>query len=82
MSRVISFCFLLLASVLGYLHIDSRPIWAPFVSEYPVNSAQQADDVPQTVEDTKPAKNIKNVATAKIAQPSLRMDWLPDTGAP
>lgn len=82
MSRVISFCFLLLASVLGYLHIDSRPIWAPFASEYPVNSAQQADDVPQTVEDTKPAKNIRNIASPKIAQPSLRMDWLPDTGAP
>lgn len=82
MSRVISFCFLLLASVLGYLHIDSRPIWAPFASEYPVNSAQQADDNPQTVEDTRPAKNIKNITTAKIAQPSLRMDWLPDTGAP
>lgn len=82
MSRVIAFCFLLLASVLGYLHIDSRPIWAPFAGEYPVNTAQQADDVPQSIEDVKPAKNIKNITPPKNAQPSLRMDWLPDTGAP
>lgn len=82
MSRVIAFCFLLLASVLGYLHIDSRPIWAPFAGEYPVNTAQQADDVPQSIEDVKPAKNLKPIAPAKIAQPSLKIDWLPDTGAP
>jgi predicted neuraminidase len=82
MSRVIAFCFLLLASVLGYLHIDSRPIWTPFASEYPVTSAQQADDVPHSVEDAKPAKNLKPIAPAKISQPSLRIDWLPDTGAP
>lgn len=82
MSRVIAFCFLLLASVLGYLHIDSRPIWAPFAVEYPVNGAQQAEDAPQAIEDTKSAKNIKNIASPKIAQPSLRIDWLPDTGAP
>lgn len=82
MSRVIAFCFLLLASVLGYLHIDSRPIWAPFAGEYPVHSVQQADDVPQSIEEAKPAKNLKPIAPAKIAQPSPRMDWLPDTGAP
>ncbi len=82
MSRVIAFCFLLLASVLGYLHIDSRPIWTPFASEYQVNTAQQADDVPQSIEDIKPAKNLKPIAPAKMSPPSLRMDWLPDTGAP
>ncbi|WP_114652404.1 sialidase family protein [Polynucleobacter necessarius] len=82
MSRVIAFCFLLLASVLGYLHIDSRPIWAPFAGEYQVNSAPQVDDTPQSIEDAKPAKNLKHIAPAKITQPTLRMDWLPDTGAP
>ncbi|HBK42982.1 MULTISPECIES: sialidase family protein [unclassified Polynucleobacter] len=82
MNRVVAFCFLLLASVLGYLHIDSRPIWAPFAGEYPVHSVQQADDVPQSIEDVKPAKNLKHIAPTKIAQPSLRIDWLPDTGAP
>ena len=37
MSRVIALCFLLLAAVIGFLHIDSRPVWAPFmVSATPV----------------------------------------------
>ena len=33
MSRVIALCFLLLAAVIGFLHIDSRPIWAPFANK-------------------------------------------------
>jgi hypothetical protein len=33
MSRVLALCFLLLATVLGFLHLDSRPTWAPFVIE-------------------------------------------------
>lgn len=82
MSRVLTFCFLLLASVLGYLHIDSRPAWAPFASAYPGDSANQADDLPESSESNKLAKTPKNIPSAKLAQPSLRMDWLPDTGAP
>jgi len=30
MSRVIALCFLLLAAVIGVLHLDTRPAWAPF----------------------------------------------------
>ena len=82
MSRVIAFCFLLLASVLGYLHIDSRPPWAPFANVYPVDIANQAEDSSESSESHKPAKTLKNAAPVKLAQPSLRMDWLPDTGAP
>lgn len=82
MSRVIAFCFLLLASVLGYLHIDSRPPWAPFANIYPVDIANQAEDSFESSESHKPAKTLKNAAPVKLAQPSLRMDWLPDTGAP
>ena len=82
MSRVIAFCFLLLASVLGYLHIDSRPAWAPFASAYPVDVANLVEDSPELSESHKPAKNLKNAVPVKQAQPSLRMDWLPDTGAP
>ncbi len=82
MSRVIAFCFLLLASVLAYLHIDSRPVWAPFASTYPVDSVNQLDDSPEPPESNKPAKTLKNAVPVKPAQPSLRMDWLPDTGAP
>ncbi|MGV0981325.1 MAG: sialidase family protein [Polynucleobacter sp.] len=82
MSRVIAFCFLLLASVLAYLHIDSRPAWAPFAGAYPVDSANQADDSSELSESNKSAKTFKNAAPIKPLQPSLRMDWLPDTGAP
>ena len=82
MSRVIALCFLLLASVLGYLHIDSRPAWAPFASVYPVDIANPVDDSPESPESNKPAKTLKNAAPVKLIQPSLRTDWLPDTGAP
>ena len=82
MSRVIAFCFLLLASVLAYLHIDSRPAWAPFASDYPVNIANQADDALEPTEGSKPVKPLKNTAPVKMVQPTLQMDWLPDTGAP
>jgi predicted neuraminidase len=82
MSRVIAFCFLLLASVLAYLHIDSRPVWAPFASTYPVDGITQADDASELAESIKPVKTLKNTAPVKLAQPSLRMDWLPDTGVP
>jgi predicted neuraminidase len=82
MSRVIAFCFLLLASVLAYLHIDSRPAWAPFASAYPIGGATQAEDSAESPESNKPAKTLKNAAPVKLAQQSLRMDWLPDTGAP
>lgn len=73
MNRVFAFCFLLLASVLAYLHIDSRPVWAPFASTYPVDGVTQAGDSLGLSESHKPVK---------LTQPSLRMDWLPDTGAP
>ena len=82
MSRLIAFCFLLLASVLAYLHIDSRPAWAPFAYAYRVDSANQTDDPSEPSESNKSAKTFKNAAPIKLLQPSLRMDWLPDTGAP
>lgn len=82
MSRVIAFCFLLLASVLGYLHLDSRPTWAPFISDIPVESVSQNDELSEAVEVSKSLKSQKALAPVKLAQPSLLMDWLPDTGAP
>lgn len=82
MSRVIAFCFLLLASVLGYLHIDSRPAWAPFAGDYPVNNPIQVDDLSESSEVAKPVKTSKTPAVVRIIQPSLRTDWLPDTEAP
>ena len=67
MSRVIAFCFLLLASVLGYLHIDSRPIWAPFASDSLVGNTNQPDDSPESTEFSKPVKNLKNTADRLVA---------------
>jgi len=82
MSRVIAFCFLLLASVLGYLHIDSRPVWAPFASNYSINHVNQFDDSSELSGGAKQSKMLKSGTSVKPAQPSLRTDWLPDTGAP
>ena len=82
MSRVIAFCFLLLASVLTYLHVDSRPAWVPFTSDYPVNIVNQADDALEPTEGSKLVKLLKNTASVKMTQPTLQMGWLPDTGAP
>lgn len=82
MSRVIAFCFLLLASVLGYLHIDSRPSWAPFAGDYPVTSTNPIDDSLEQAEVAKSIKTIKGSTPVKLAAPSLQTDWFPDTGAP
>ena len=82
MSRVIAFCFLLLASVLGFLHIDSRPVWAPFAADHPIENIAGSEELQDPVETSKSVKVLKNTGPVKPAQPSLRMDWLPDTGAP
>jgi predicted neuraminidase len=82
MNRVIAFCFLVLAFVLGYLHLDSRPIWAPFASEYSVSNTNLTADSPESTEGSKQSKALKSAAPVKIAQPSLQMDWLPNTAAP
>ncbi len=82
MSRVIAFCFLLLASVLGYLHIDSRPVWAPFVADQPAENIHVSELSQESPETSRPVKVLKNTVLAIPAKPSLRMNWLPDTGAP
>jgi predicted neuraminidase len=67
MSRVIAFCFLFIASVFAYLHIDSRPSWAPFAN----------NQLGDTLNGSVPAEHV-----TEINQSSLQTDWLPDTGAP
>ena len=79
MSRVIAFCFLMLAAVLGYLHIDSRPAWAPFAVANSVNVEVVEEVTPEALKNTKPSKN-GSPAKPSVAHPQL--DWLPDTGAP
>ncbi|QWD90055.1 exo-alpha-sialidase [Polynucleobacter sp. MWH-Braz-FAM2G] len=72
MSRVIAICFLLLAAVIGFLHIDSRPAWESFA----IAPTEQADEV---VNDDVASKSRGSVK-AGIFSPQT--NWLPDTGAP
>ncbi|MEA9568899.1 sialidase family protein [Polynucleobacter sp. AP-Nickl1-40-C4] len=70
MSRVIALCFLLLAAVIGFLHIDSRPVWAPFAA-----ASFQADEALDEPALTKTKDSIKD----SVSPP--QSNWLPDTGA-
>jgi len=73
MSRVLALCFLLLAGVIGFLHIDSRPIWAPFV----IPTAPQVEEEPEP--EFPSSSKTKPLARPIIATPLAT--WLPDTGA-
>ena len=70
MSRVIALCFLLLSAVIGFLHIDSRPAWAPF--------AVPSYQIDETLDESVVTK-IK--APIKTNIPAPQSHWLPDTGA-
>ncbi len=74
MSRVIALCFLLLAAVIGFLHIDSRPTWAPFVPNI-VTSVEEEVDVPA------PPKSKNQAIPSRPSIPSPIATWLPETGA-
>ena len=73
MSRIVALCFLLLAAVLGFLHIDSRPVWAPFVVPAFPQAEEAADEVVTTTAKTK--------VPSKAIAPASQVNWLPDTGA-
>lgn len=82
MNRVIALCVLLLAAVLGYLHIDSRPAWAPFTPPEPIEiaaSVEESVDSPQASNSLKPSKTLTPTKPLAI---NLQPDWLPDTDAP
>ncbi|OYY56573.1 MAG: hypothetical protein B7Y55_05455, partial [Polynucleobacter sp. 35-46-207] len=73
---------LLLAAVLGYLHIDSRPAWAPFTPPEPIEiaaSVEESVENPQAGNSLKPSKTL---TAAKPVAINLQADWLPDTDAP
>lgn len=71
MSRVIALCFLLLAAVIGFLHIDSRPVWVPFAVT-PISAEETLEESLAT----------KNKGSIKTSTPMPQSHWLPDTGAP
>ena len=75
MSRVIALCFLLLAAVIGFLHIDSRPAWAPFATNT-VALAEEELEVPA------PSKSKNQIVPSKVSIPSPISTWLPETVAP
>jgi len=75
MSRVIALCFLLLAAVIGFLHIDSRPAWAPFAVNSAALAAQELE-----LEQSAPSKQAKVPSKSSIPNPITT--WLPETGAP
>ena len=75
MSRVIALCFLLLAAVIGFLHIDSRPAWAPFATNT-VALAEEELEVPA------PSKSKNQIVPSKASIPSPISTWLPETAAP
>jgi predicted neuraminidase len=72
MRRVIALCFLLLAAVMGFIHIAGRPAWSPFLTVE--NAAANPD------EEMQPALKGKALSKPTILTPYA--DWLPDTGAP
>jgi len=74
MSRVIALCFLLLAAVIGFLHIDSRPVWAPFVT----NTVVLVEEELEAPVSPK-SKNQNIPSKPSIANPMST--WLPETGA-
>jgi predicted neuraminidase len=79
MSRVLAFCFLLLAAVLGFIHIDGRPSWAPFTVSEGVHEESvevPADKAPESKPNTTKGKSV-----SQLVVQGPRMDWLPDTGA-
>lgn len=71
MSRVIALCFLLLAGVIGFLHIDSRPLWSPFA----MPAVLQVEEEP----GAQPISKSKPLVIPSVA--NLLATWLPDTGA-
>ena len=77
MSRVIALCFLLLAAVLGYIHMDSRPVWAPFLVQE--LTTLEVDDADKLQPENKLSSKTK--ASTQAAIPNPQLDWLPDTGA-
>ena len=75
MSRVIALCFLLLAAVIGFLHIDSRPVWTPFATNT-VAVAEAELEVPVS------SKSKNQIVPSKASIPSPISTWLPETAAP
>jgi predicted neuraminidase len=71
MSRVLSLSFLLIAAIIGFLHLDGRPAWALFAELAPIV-------IEESIEQEKSSKTQQS-SKPNIAAPMAT--WLPDTGA-
>ena len=79
MSRALAFCLLLLAAVLGFIHIDGQPSWVPFAISEGTHEESMELSLDKASE-SKPSLE-KGKSVSQPAVPGPRMDWLPDTGA-
>ena len=79
MNRVLAFCFLLLAAVLGFIHIDGRPTWTSFAANEGIHEESREVSVDKTPELK--LNTAKEKPSTQSLIPNPRMDWLPDTGA-
>lgn len=83
MMRVVALCFLLLATVLGFLHLDSHPAWVPFqiqelVSADPESSHNSKAIVVQPKSDWLPDTGAASVHAASLIalkDGALRAFW-------
>jgi predicted neuraminidase len=79
MSRALAFCFLLLAAVLGFIHIDGQPSWVPFAISAGTHEGSMEVPLDKASESKPSLQKGKPVFQSTVQAP--RMDWLPDTGA-
>jgi predicted neuraminidase len=76
MMRIASLCILALAGVAGYIQIDSRLPWAPFVMPAALESELQV------AEPAPAAAGKKMLTTTQVSIPEPRAQFIPETAAP
>ena len=76
MMRIASLCILALAGVAGYIQIDSRLPWAPFVMPAALESELQV------AEPAPAAAGKKTLTTTQVSIPEPRAQFIPETAAP
>jgi predicted neuraminidase len=76
MMRIASLCILALAGVAGYIQIDSRLPWAPFVMPAALESELLVPEVAAPVAGKKPQLNTQ------VSIPEPRAQFIPETAAP
>jgi predicted neuraminidase len=76
MMRIASLCILVLATVAGYIQIDSRLPWTPFAIPAILESELRVPEVPAPVIGKKPQ------ISTQVSIPEPRAQFIPETAAP